>query len=112
MPAKETVPYHFRSYKDGRYSFVEYDSVEETTKAIDFARGHEQGLIDNFLVWGSTGRGESGYVTDADFESPVPGSLKAAFVILAGIFFLILVVSALTRYADEPSIEERIKNTT
>jgi hypothetical protein len=98
MTTHPTVPYHFRTYKDGRYSFVEYDEVSEVTKAIDFARHGERDLVDNLLVWGSPGREMSGYTTDADFEHPAPGSLKVALIVIAAAFLILLALAGLTRW--------------
>lgn len=98
MTANPTVPYHFRTYKDGRYSFVEYDEVGEVTKAIDFARYGERDLVDNLLVWGSPGREMSGYITDADFEHPAPAFLKIALIIIIAALLILLALAGLTRW--------------
>jgi hypothetical protein len=98
MTMHQSVPYHFRTYKDGRYSFVEYDEVNEVTSAIDLARRCERDLEDNLLVWSTPGREMSGYVTDADFEHPAPGGLRAALIVIVAAVLILLVLIGLARW--------------
>lgn len=101
MTHHEKAPYHFRTYEDGEYSFIEYEDVRDVTQAVDFSRGHENHLVDNMLVWGDPGRSTSGYVTDADFEHPAPGHLKTAMLVLLAALVILLIMVALTRFAEQ-----------
>jgi hypothetical protein len=70
--------------------------MESATNSIDFSRIHENNLVENLLVWGSPGREGSGYITDADYESPVPGGFKTAIWVMTAAALLIGVMVVLS----------------
>lgn len=92
MPDRPQVPYHYREFSDGSYSFTEYAHSEDAVLAVETSAYRGEDLIRNEVVWGSPGKSTTGMWREDERSQ----SRVSLFWFLAGylafiiIFFLAL----------------------